>query len=74
MWRRRKLRRRRNDSGRSQTWDEFAGHNADLLVWEGGVLQTLYRRETLDSDLARHIFLLPDNVLPHDVLPNQGGD
>jgi hypothetical protein len=27
---------------------------------EGRVLATLYREETLDSDLARHIFVLPD--------------
>ncbi len=44
----------------SQTWEEFATHNADLLVWKGGVLENLYRRETLDSDLARHTFVLPD--------------
>jgi hypothetical protein len=42
------------------TWEEFAACNPDLLVWKGGVLTTLYRQETLDSDLARQIFLLPD--------------
>jgi len=45
-----------------QTWEEFAEHNADLLVWKGGVLTTLYRQETLDSDLARRTFVLPDRA------------
>jgi len=44
----------------SQTWEEFAERNPDLLIWKGGVLTTLYRQETLDSDLARHTFVLPD--------------
>ncbi len=45
---------------RPQTWEEFAECNADLLVWKGGVLAALYRQETLDSDLARRTFVLPD--------------
>ena len=47
----------------AQTWEEFAERNADLLVWKGGVLTTLYRQETLDSDLARQTFVFPDQVL-----------
>ena len=47
----------------TQTWEEFAKHNPDLLIWKGGVLATLYRQETLDSDLARHTFVLPDQRL-----------
>lgn len=43
-----------------ETWEDFAERNADLLVWKGGVLSTLYRQETLDSDLARRTFVLPD--------------
>jgi hypothetical protein len=45
---------------RVQTWEEFAAHNPDLFLWKGGVLNTLYRQETLDSDLARHTFVFPD--------------
>jgi hypothetical protein len=45
---------------RTQRWEEFAAGNADLFVWKGGVLATLYRPETLDSDLARRTFILPD--------------
>jgi hypothetical protein len=50
----------RVQTSRAQTWGEFAERNADLLVWKGGVLTTLYRQETLDSDLARRTFVLPD--------------
>ncbi len=57
------IRERRARVGRAQTWEEFAERNADLLVWKGGVLKTLYRQETLDSDLARHTFILPDQGL-----------
>ncbi len=46
----------------AQTWEEFADRNADLLIWRGGVLSTLYRQETLDSDLARRTFVLPDRA------------
>jgi hypothetical protein len=54
------IRERVARAGGPQTWEEFAEHNRDLLIWKGGVLATLYRPETLDSDLARAIFILPD--------------
>ncbi len=57
------IRERMARAGCAQTWEEFAERNADLLVWKGGVLTTLYRQETLDSDLARQTFVLPDQVL-----------
>ena len=57
------IRERVARAGRVQTWEEFAEHNPDLLVWKGGVLGTLYRQETLDSDFARHIFVLPGQGL-----------
>ncbi len=47
-------------AGRVQTWEEFAECNADLLVWKGGVLAALYWQKTLDSEFARHTFVLPD--------------
>ena len=46
----------------SQSWEEFAQSNPDLLVWKGGTLTTLYNPETLNSDLARQTFLLPDRA------------
>ena len=57
------IRERIARAGRAQTWEEFAERNADLLIWKGGVLATLYRQKTLDSDLARHTFVLPDQAL-----------
>jgi hypothetical protein len=54
------IRERIARAGCAQTWEEFSGRNADLLVWRGGVLTRLYQQETLDSDLARHTFVLPD--------------
>jgi hypothetical protein len=50
-------------AGALQTWEEFSRQNADLLAWKDGVLASLYRQETLDSDLARQTFVLPDRVL-----------
>ena len=45
---------------KKQSWDEFASSNPDLLVWKDGILARYYRAETLASDLARAIFVLPD--------------
>lgn len=42
------------------SWDEFAVENGDLLQWKGGVLKRYYNEETLQSDLARSVFLFPD--------------
>jgi hypothetical protein len=41
-------------------WDEFARHNPDLLIWKDGILSRYYREATLQSDLARAVFLFPD--------------
>jgi hypothetical protein len=41
-------------------WDEFARRNPDLLAWKDGILTRYYEERTLQSDLAREIFLLPD--------------
>jgi hypothetical protein len=56
------IRERLARAARTQSWEEFAEQNGDLLKWKGGVLGTLYRQETLDSDLARQTFVLPDRV------------
>jgi hypothetical protein len=61
------IRERMARAGCAQTWEEFAAHNPDLLIWKGGVLATLYHQETLDSDLARNTFVLPDRAC--DSLP-----
>jgi len=67
------IRERAARAGGAQTWEEFAVRNPDLLIWKGGVLATLYRQETLDSDLARHTFVLPDRGLSCGSRPGGSG-
>jgi hypothetical protein len=47
-------------AGTKPSWDEFARDNSDLMKWKDGILTQYYRAETLTSDLARAVFLLPD--------------
>lgn len=42
-------------------WDEFASSNPGLLRWQDGILSRYYRESTLKSDLARKVFIFPDN-------------
>jgi hypothetical protein len=53
---RERMERGRRDAG----WEEFASANPDLLVWKPSVLDRYYTPETLGSDLARRVFVLPD--------------
>ena len=46
-----------------ETWEEFAARNPDLLTWKPSVLDGYYRPETLASDLARRVFVMPDRIL-----------
>jgi hypothetical protein len=41
-------------------WDEFARRNSDLLISKDGILTRYYQQSTLQSDLARSVFLFPD--------------
>ena len=55
--------RERMERGRPrQSWEEFARSNPDLLTWKPSILDVYYRSETLGSDLARKVFLLPDRL------------
>ena len=45
---------------RSLDWEDFASANPDLLTWRPSVLERYYTPETLESDLARRAFVLPD--------------
>ncbi len=36
------------------------GKPTDLLTWKDGVLKRYYAEETLQSDLAKRVFVLPD--------------
>lgn len=52
---------RRERGGGVQTWQTFAAANDDLFAWDdGGVLAKYYRPETLQSEFARKVFVLPD--------------
>ena len=44
------------------TFEDFAAKNPDLLTWSPSVLDRYYRRETLASDLARRVFVMPDRL------------
>jgi hypothetical protein len=46
----------------SRVWEEFARQNPDLLTWKDGILGRYYREGTLQSELARTVFVLPDKV------------
>src|ERR1700722_17457718 len=54
------IRERMARTGHRQSWEEFAGGNADLLNWKENGLRKKYRAETLSSELARNAFLFPD--------------
>lgn len=61
----------RMERGGEDSWDAFAACNDDLV--NGGIsfLHAYYPAETLASDLARKIFLLPE---PHSVQPPMNGE
>jgi hypothetical protein len=46
--------------GNETSWEEFAAGNPDLLTWKPSVLDRYYSPETLGSELARRIFVMPD--------------
>jgi hypothetical protein len=52
--------RERMARGAGSDWDEFTRSNPDLLKWKGGILGRYYQETTLQSDLARAVFLFPD--------------
>lgn len=56
------------------TWEEFAALNPDLLVWKGGILNRYYGENTLNSDLARKVFILPNKSLYVDPLVEVDAD
>jgi hypothetical protein len=41
-------------------WEDFARRNSDLLIWKNGILTRYYHDATLQSDLARTVFVFPD--------------
>jgi len=47
----------------SSGWEEFAKQNPDLFDWKPGILSRYYRDSTLNSDLARAVFIFPDKAV-----------
>jgi hypothetical protein len=45
-----------------QSWEEFADANPDLLTWKNGILKRYYGDETLQSDLAKRVFIFPNKA------------
>ncbi len=45
-----------------ESWETFAARNRELFGWKGGILERYYEATTLESDLARKQFILPDRV------------
>jgi hypothetical protein len=43
-------------------WDTFESRNPELFCWKDGILSRYYKQSTLDSDLARSVFVLPDKL------------
>jgi hypothetical protein len=43
-----------------QSWPEFRESHSDLFDWKRSILKSYYEENTLQSDLARKIFLFPD--------------
>jgi hypothetical protein len=46
----------------AESWQAFAAANGDLLAWKPSVLDRYYENETLASELARRIFVMPDRA------------
>lgn len=44
------------------SFDEFRAANDDLFAWKPSLLDTMYKRETLLSPLAKKVYLLPDKT------------
>ncbi len=45
------------------SWEVFSAANPDLFAWRPSILDRYYQPETLNSDLARRVFVFPDRAL-----------
>jgi hypothetical protein len=48
------------------SWESFAAENPDLFTWKPSLIDALYRPETIASDHARRVFVLPNRPLPQE--------
>ena len=44
----------------ADSWEAFVELNGDLFNWNPSILSRYYREKTLQSDLAKRVFLFPD--------------
>jgi hypothetical protein len=54
------IRERLARAGGTLEWEEFVSRNPDLFAWKPDILSRYYREETLHSDLAKSMFIMPD--------------
>ncbi|MEA2601286.1 MAG: hypothetical protein QOF89_2278 [Acidobacteriota bacterium] len=54
----------RGEAATWAAWEDFAARNLDLLTWKPSILDRYYTPETLGSELARRVFVMPDRI--HD--------
>ncbi|HEY0512621.1 MAG TPA: hypothetical protein VGH73_11995 [Thermoanaerobaculia bacterium] len=50
---------RMDDGAATETWEEFAARHPDLFLWNPSILDYYYDPETLRSEKARRVFVLP---------------
>jgi hypothetical protein len=55
--------RERMERGQNAAWEDFSRENPDLLIWKGGILTRYYHESTLQSNLARTVFVFPDKCV-----------
>lgn len=51
---------RRVSGEAADTFEGFAAAHPDLLTWKPSILESYYQAETLGSELARRVFVMPD--------------
>ncbi|HEV7784800.1 MAG TPA: hypothetical protein VGQ28_05640 [Thermoanaerobaculia bacterium] len=54
------IRERMERDAAGGTWEDFAAAQPELLSWKPSILNRYYRPETLGSELARRVFVMPD--------------
>ena len=56
---------RMSESG-AGSWESFAEENPDLFTWKPSIIDALYPPETIASEHARRVFVLPNRRLPRE--------
>jgi hypothetical protein len=50
------------DAPEGESFEAFAARNPDLFAWKPSILDRYYDPETLRSDRARRVFVMPGGV------------